>query len=1431
MDNLKLYLNKIAKAFGYEYNDSFFSYLKSISKPNNQVCNREIKSGEGGFKCIDCFFLNNAVICMDCYNKTKDKHKNHNAIFKPYSSGFCDCGDPNTMNKESFCHDHQGPFTNEKDLMNYIKTCLDEKKLEIINPLINNIFVEIINLIDNLYNKNSENEEKQNIEDELFNMIDELISFISKLYNNNLGLFYLVTLKFTENFPFETNHKCFKYEENEKKVIFIKENKSEKHKCICPFFQIFVNMLMTRETVHDSKSLFTLFIQNYKNNIITSLSYIHSFVELNENSNLTSLRELGYQLLSPQLCELIYDEKNINFTESFFTEVYEKTKKLIELNKYDEVDLIFYNLLWLIIYLPNLKTIDKIISQIKIHGIIIDIICLINNLNVFGNKIKFTIFQRNGFLSKLLHCEIYTIQISVLLCYLIDFDNLESVKYIFNKIISKIREYKNYKENLLDKTFSPHITIIKYFSIFLNRFCFNYSLNNNCDLLDSFQYFQNLFPEIKDLNLFMFEELIIFFGFIISQKYNFFSYFGENMELYYINYFKSNLDIILPDITLMKYLLTLPEIQSVFNIDQINKILIYSNIENSNDFFINLKPEILKEKNEELNNEINNNVRNFNYINSILEFLIIIIRDNISMIKLAFKFSDLFKMNYKDKLFEKLLIKEKDNFENLIKSEIIHYIVGNKNIVKREDCLKVYEYYDHEDINKNLINDLLKMNCDEITFSNQLKRYTLKKSIFQFFDIDYLFDYAERTNALKYTIEFQSNNYNILNTYIINPLSIQDKLNSQIYGTFFNNKHIDNFINFYKILITNNNYPQLTDIFFFTLSKIICLYIKLYNNDIEEESKKNLIEIIENNKLEKNNDSSIQYIKKLLSNEDIKDKNHENKSSNLKKSLKEKYKKKFDEKNKIITEKYSNSDIQLELENDNSSNVEEICVYCRQPITNDLNNYYGRICYLVCDYFIDILKKKEEKMRKKSTRFVTCNHNIHFDCLNKFIIKYNINVLKDGYICPLCKKLSNTMICDLSSLFKSNQKILKGLNLDNYEKDNFFKEYNDKDFIDYQNLILQNKNFFEDYCTKLLKREILAKDINDNINIFEEIYNLILNDFETFCIYYNITTYKKEQIDIWKNILLTIRLLCKYQIINVADFFISKFKLIYKSLQEINFIYLNNFEISSIINEFIICLFILYDLNEENKNKIKNLFYNNILIYMIIYEFLKNKDNCIEDFFDQNKNKDLLKKIFNIYNLKYKIFSLFYDEKVENLQLDSNINIIKNNPKVITLINNYKNLILKEQCLEIPKFELINLPENFIEFCAKYMNIDCIYCHKKQLDYYICLICGNKICDQVNCLSEVKPNGKKEYSLIDHSKKCGGGNVIFISGKDSQIIYLLKRQFSNSGIYIYLNSFGEYAKGYDLNNNYILNRIELEKAIQIFIDMTYRKKGNRIISL
>ena len=235
----------------------------------------------------------------------------------------------------------------------------------------------------------------------------------------------------------------------------------------------------------------------------------------------------------------------------------------------------------------------------------------------------------------------------------------------------------------------------------------------------------------------------------------------------------------------------------------------------------------------------------------------------------------------------------------------------------------------------------------------------------------------------------------------------------------------------------------------------------------------------------------------------------------------------------------------------------------------------------------------------------------------------------------------------------------------------------------------------------------------------------------------------------------------------------------------------------------------------------KNLFENYILLFLFTYAFLHSKEKNLDKFLEQKKES--LNGIIELFNLKYKIFFLLFNEE-ENFNINDEeiIKSLKNNKNIKDIINKSNNLLLRAQNLEIPQFHIISLPDTFIELFAKYMNISCDICRKNRASFYICLFCGQKICDSTSCLIESKTNGKKEYSLFQHSKNCSGGNCLFLYNEKSELIYSLKRQYFNSDIYVYLNSFGEYLNN-DLNESYVLNKVELEKGIQNYIDMTYRK--------
>ena len=106
---------------------------------------------------------------------------------------------------------------------------------------------------------------------------------------------------------------------------------------------------------------------------------------------------------------------------------------------------------------------------------------------------------------------------------------------------------------------SPYITLIRLYIIVLNRFCFYYSLENNCDLFDSFKYFNLL----SKCSKFLFNELINQLGFFLIQNSSILHYFKIQKQMMGFIKFPFNSNIyIFYDIYLIKYLSNWYEIEN-----------------------------------------------------------------------------------------------------------------------------------------------------------------------------------------------------------------------------------------------------------------------------------------------------------------------------------------------------------------------------------------------------------------------------------------------------------------------------------------------------------------------------------------------------------------------------------------------------------------------------------------------------------------------------------------------------------------------------------------------------------------------------------------------------------------------------------------------------------------------------------------------------
>ena len=275
---------------------------------------------------------------------------------------------------------------------------------------------------------------------------------------------------------------------------------------------------------------------------------------------------------------------------------------------------------------------------------------------------------------------------------------------------------------------------------------------------------------------------------------------------------------------------------------------------------------------------------------------------------------------------------------------------------------------------------------------------------------------------------------------------------------------------------------------------------------------------------------------------------------------------------------------------------------------------------------------------------------------------------------------------------------------------------------------------------------------------------------------------------------------------------------------------LMDYGFNDIINMFIMISFILFDSNKENIKQIKDIFNKHIFLYFIYIAFLKSENkNNINEFLSYNNSE--FKKVLNLYNMKYKICFFLFNENLEDKNIIQDLSNLKTNNDLINMINstNKNNYLshINEQSLEIQEFKIINLPESGLEFLNGAIG-NCFYCNKKNLNSYLCLFCGRKMCNSINCFVEDSSKKRKEYSIIYHSKKCCGGNGLFLNVSDAEIIYILKRRIIYSKIYIYLNDFGDILKEHHLTDEYKLKKNELKEGIKIYIDMIFRKKNKKL---
>ena len=373
-----------------------------------------------------------------------------------------------------------------------------------------------------------------------------------------------------------------------------------------------------------------------------------------------------------------------------------------------------------------------------------------------------------------------------------------------------------------------------------------------------------------------------------------------------------------------------------------------------------------------------------------------------------------------------------------------------------------------------------------------------------------------------------------------------------------------------------------------------------------------------------------------------------------------------------------------------------------------------------------------------------------------------INIIKN-YILSL-RYLVNNNIVNINNILKNINDILNSLMKGPGKFDSIISNYENMHYI----------NCLE----KLLLYLSILFDFNEMKSLFKYIINLILPYF-SFGFYlrnliikndfYSLYNNKTKEIINYKNINQYFTKNNKYMINNCFNFILQKFLIIR----------------------------IITDYDSTNEDILNN--FNNLSIEKMLS--LIGIDNLYKSI-SKNKNNQI-----NFNDIFKELPKLFKSEEVFFKQYSINHKIIFE-----SIVNNIhkkkkedKYLVKKELFVHFSplKFDFINLDDNIFDLVEKNLERKCIACSEITRHFYICLICGNKICKNNN-----------EYS--EHIKNCSRKYCIFLDMANMEISIFSKSKFKT--LYpLYVNDAGVGPSSSEIGNEFKLSKEKLSLTLRTFI--------------
>ena len=595
-------------------------YLEKKSIPNKCVCAGIIDTIPG-WRCVDCSKYENAIYCNDCFTNSKDWHKGHKVFYLINSSGMCDCGDPDSLTQ--YCHEHSGPFKEEKEVELYILKSFDKKIVNNLRNYFDEFFFEFSKyfvltskcelFMEDLFDEKFKGE----LSTELYNeksdvsflksnfciVFQNFIYFLRLITKNNLGMFHLIANYFLKNHleskklgdEYLTDHRCIVINQQDIN-IFYDTVKKENHICKCPFLRLFIanyrNNVKLKSQEDEREFLFS-FARDLPLRTAFCVLYFFLFNQnmYNNNENINYCRtqfylEDGVELVAKKTNFL---ENSVDLTFKYLLKTMKqkegKEQNILKKEMIERVFRIVGNIFEDVKYFSKPKIKQLMPDKTSYYTKFIDIICLFQNINEFISIVPHPPFQDKPFNDYLYQLENILNKIPRLFGCCFDYNQIDKLKEVYKYIINKILYQKDAGVNQLeDNEFSFFFSLYRCFGAFINSFCFNYSFLHNCTILESLNFFkQNFFESQEQVNKFVniiLKDYYKLFGFLVGCKNNFFNYY-DRADIFFpiytkLNYYKN-------DFTLLKYLFILSEKE----ID-INSYLKWSNIENVYSIFDNI---------------------------------------------------------------------------------------------------------------------------------------------------------------------------------------------------------------------------------------------------------------------------------------------------------------------------------------------------------------------------------------------------------------------------------------------------------------------------------------------------------------------------------------------------------------------------------------------------------------------------------------------------------------------------------------------------------------------------------------------------------------------------------------------------------------------------------------------------------------------------